>query len=97
MNKLLVALCIILSGVAVSSSASVHVVVSEDVFDEIVERHAISDPHVTVVIDEYNPSTRRYITYHDGFYYTFRKPGARKAFANPKVKVVPAVGVTEPD
>lgn len=64
-------------------------------FDEIVLRRAVRAPQVTVVINEQNPSTLSYIVYHDGFYYTLRKGGARKVFSNPNVEVVRAVAVVE--
>jgi len=94
MNKLLVALCIVLSGVAVFSNAKIRVSVNEDIFNSIIAKHIVTDPYVVVIeISSTSPQSGGYIHYltsQDGFYFITSTSGKKKTFANPKIWVVPA-------
>lgn len=95
MNKLLVALCVVLSGFATYGNASVNVVVSEETFDHLLREFTAADPYVVVVVDEQFRSQPRYILHHNGFYFTFRKSGI-KTFTVPGIILVPATAVIDP-
>lgn len=88
MNKLLVALCIVLSGVAVFSNAKMRVAVNEDVFNGIIAKHIVTDPYVVVIEAPQQGGAVYYVTSQDGFNYIYS--GKKRTFANPKIWVVPA-------
>jgi len=92
MNKLLVALCIVLSGIAAYSNAKTRVIVNEDVFNRIIAKHIITDPYVAVIEAPQGGGVVYYITSQDGFDYVLSSK--KREFANPKIWVVPAIGIS---
>ena len=93
MNNLLTALCVFILSSTASINATIDVLVSEDVFDSVIEDALKTDPfHVTVIESNGNNKERHYRLYKDGFYYhTYITRQARKTFNTSKVTVVPYI------